>query len=366
MNFVHIADIHFGAMDPKLQYDILIEQFINVIEKLPIDMVTILGDLFDHKAMSNSDMIMYANKFIDQLIRRVIKPKRCTLLLLSGTYSHDNNQLKLFYHYMEDPTIDFRVIEKIQFEFVKGARVLCIPELTGLDEKIYQHYLFSSGIYDTAIMHGTIKGSVPKDEVGNGRLFTIDDFKYCRGPIYGGHVHNGKCYNSYFYYAGSPYPWTFADNNDKGFLLGIQNIDTGAHFIYKQPITSFRYETINLDFMVESNPKSIIDYIDKIKMERGIDFIRIIFTKEMSPDNKAILDSYYRNKPAVKMVHEFTKDQKIVEKQLAELEELQQYQYIFDKSLSEYDILARYINEDMNEIFISGEDIKKIIEEADI
>ena len=30
---VHIADIHFGVIDPKVQYTILLEQFINKINR---------------------------------------------------------------------------------------------------------------------------------------------------------------------------------------------------------------------------------------------------------------------------------------------------------------------------------------------
>ncbi len=32
-------------------------------------------------------------------------------------------------------------------------------------------------------MHGTIKGAIYGDNVGNGRLFTIDDFCKCRAKI---------------------------------------------------------------------------------------------------------------------------------------------------------------------------------------
>lgn len=359
----NIADIHFGAFDPKTQYEILEEQFIKPCEQLPLDLVTIDGDLFDHKSMSNSDLTMYATKFIDLLIRRIIRPKQCTLIILSGTYNHDNNQLKLFYHYMSDNTIDVRVVENIQFEYVKNARILCIPELTGIDESIYEKYLFQSGVYDQAIMHGTIKGAIVNDEVGNGRLFTIDDFRYCIGPILSGHIHNGKCYNTYFYYCGSPYPWTFADNNDKGFLLCMQNLNTGYHYIYKQPIVSFRYETINLDTMIECDPKSIIDYIDKLKRERGIDYIRIEFSKEIPQVTKDMIDSFYRNNSTVKLKYDFTKDKKIVEQRLAEIEELSKYEYLYYDNMTEYDKLSKFINDDLGYIFISADDIKKIVEE---
>ena len=39
---VHISDIHFGAFDPKVQYNILKEQFLDKINQLPrIDLISI-------------------------------------------------------------------------------------------------------------------------------------------------------------------------------------------------------------------------------------------------------------------------------------------------------------------------------------
>jgi hypothetical protein len=195
----HISDIHFGSFDPKTQYDILVEQFISPLELMPVlDIISIDGDLFHHKTMSNSDIAMYATMFIDEVIMRVVKPHNSTLVLELGTDLHDAKQLKLFYHYINDPTLDIRIVENIQFEYIKGAKILCIPDLPGIDESVYRHFLFESGTYDSVFMHGTIKGAVPKDEVGNCRLFTIEDFALCKGPIISGHVHTGGCFNSYF------------------------------------------------------------------------------------------------------------------------------------------------------------------------
>ncbi len=116
---IHIADLHFGAFDPKLQYQILMEQVYEKIMQLPvIDIISVDGDIFDHKVMSNSDASLYATKFIDNLAY-VAKVKNATLVLLAGTYSHDFDQLKLFYHYMdrnEPDAPDIRVITNIQFE----------------------------------------------------------------------------------------------------------------------------------------------------------------------------------------------------------------------------------------------------------
>ena len=33
----HISDLHFGVIDPKVQFDILMEQFVNKIKGLPLD-----------------------------------------------------------------------------------------------------------------------------------------------------------------------------------------------------------------------------------------------------------------------------------------------------------------------------------------
>lgn len=66
-------------------------------------------------------------------------------------------------------------------------------------------------------MHGTIEGAIYRDMVGQSRLFTIDDFINCRGPIISGHVHTGGCFNSYFYYTGSPLRWKYGEEETKGF-----------------------------------------------------------------------------------------------------------------------------------------------------
>ena len=40
------------------------------------------------------------------------------IVLIHGTYQHDADQLKLFYHYLEDPTIDMRIVTNIQMEYI--------------------------------------------------------------------------------------------------------------------------------------------------------------------------------------------------------------------------------------------------------
>ena len=88
--------------------------------------------------MSNSDVIMYASMFIDQVVQ-LCRNKNATLVILHGTASHDANQLKLFYHYIG--TLDIRIIEHIQFEMIKESKVLCIPEEYNMGSDYYTNML---------------------------------------------------------------------------------------------------------------------------------------------------------------------------------------------------------------------------------
>ena len=61
---IHISDLHFGcAIEPQVEYQILVEQFLAPIQTVPFDIMSINGDFFDHKVMANSDVAMYACMF---------------------------------------------------------------------------------------------------------------------------------------------------------------------------------------------------------------------------------------------------------------------------------------------------------------
>ena len=158
---VHISDIHFGVIDPLTEFNILKEQFIDKIISIAncLDVISINGDLFDHKVMANSPVVLYATKFISMLID-ICTAYNITLIIIAGTKSHDNDQLQLFYHYIQESNADIRIIESVSFEIVKGAKILCIPELYGMGEEYYNNFLSYSGNYDAVFMHGTVKGSV--------------------------------------------------------------------------------------------------------------------------------------------------------------------------------------------------------------
>lgn len=357
---VSTADLHFGSIDPKVTYQILKEQFIDKIKILPrIDIIAIAGDIWERKYMANSDPIVYGTLFMGEIMQ-LAKEKNASVIVVMGTREHDADQLRLFYHYRNNPEYDIHIVEQIQYVYTKGMRILCIPELYGIPEEEYQS--FFNYYYDMAIMHGTIKGSVYGDNVKEGRLFTIDDFRNCIGPVISGHIHTGGCFERDFYYTGSPIRYKFGEENTKGFLILLYDLDTGRYLMHLEPIESFRYDTISLDDILLSDPKEVIDYINNLKEKENIDYLRIIISPNYSPENSEILKTYYRNNQTVKFKIEKNKN---IEEELVNKESrlYDQYNYIFDSKLSEFEILARFINDKEGSIIVEAETIKKLLEE---
>ena len=357
---VHIADLHFGTIPPKVEYEILHEQFINKIYMMPkLDIIAVNGDLFDHKLLSNSDAVLYASLFIDELCN-VARRYNATLILIDGTPSHECGQLKLFYHYLNDPSLDIRIVSTLQYIYTHGAKILCIPELHGVDENIYQQYLYQD-FCDQAIGHMTFNGAVYGNNVGTGRLFCIEDFLRCSGPIISGHVHKPGCFDKHFYYCGSPMRYKFGEEEPKGFLIVLVDLDNQSYYTNFEEITSFRYDTIELNDIISNDPKAVIEYIDDLKRNQGIDFLKIKFKYLIDGSSKTIITNFYRNRNDIKL--EFYDIQEETAKKLEEEQEkqAQQYSFITNNKLSDYEKFVQYVNIQEGYDFINVERLKQIL-----
>ena len=360
----HIADLHFPVMDPQKQYMILEEQFIQKIAQLPkLDLICVDGDIFDHKVSLSSDATLYASLFVSHLVE-VSKIKNATLIILQGTLSHDANQLKMYYHYMERTDVDVRVVTNIRFEIVKNSRILCIPELYGVSEEIYQQYLFQSGFYDLCIMHGTIHGAVYGDNVGQGRLFHIEDFLNCAGPIISGHIHKPQCISDHFYYCGSPYRWRFDDDHFKGFILLCYNLNTRLYYLDYQEIISDSYKTITMDQLINNDPIDTINYIKNLKATENIDYIRIKFNKLISMSQKMAINNAFRNNDNVSL--EFFSQEKEIAEQAKEklIKDNEEVKFLLDPLLTDEQRFVMWVNYlKKDETFLTVEQLEAILRE---
>lgn len=359
---IHIADIHFGVIDPLTQYNILIEQFLQKIQNIPFDILAIDGDLFDHKFQANSDTILYAELFVSDCVN-LCKARNATLILLHGTSSHDSNQLKLFYHYLSDPTIDIRIIENTRFEIIKGKKILCIPEEYNKGQQYYENFLFNSGFYDGVYMHGTLKGSIyGANEVNlsskKNPTFDLSSFCNCKGPIISGHVHIAGCFESHMYYPGCPIRWKFGEEEEKGFIVLLHDLDSRRYNVHFEEIKSFRYDTINVDHLL-IDPQKAIYYIDNLK-KSGIDYIRLKITIDKE-DCLNIIKHYYQKDPTIKILETFKQEKEKIAMQEALQSKYTGYDYILDDNLSPEDKLTKYINQEMGYNYITVDELKQVI-----
>lgn len=362
---VSIADIHFGVIDPQFMYETLKRDFLSVIEAIQFDIVSICGDLFEMKMMSNNPAVSYAIRFVDDLVR-ICKSKNASIVLLEGTASHDNGQLKLFYNYCHDKTIDFHIVEQVQFEYVKSLKILCIPEKYGLNKSVYEHHLYESGLYDLCFLHGTYKGSykgsdIPTLNSNHAPVFCMNHFMNCKGPILMGHYHIAGCYDSYAYYNGSALRYCFGQEQEKGFMITAYNSDTRWHYTELVPIKSHSYITINIDDIISNDPKTVIDYIKKYKEDHGIDYIRVQFTN--GNDDMAIVRNYFRNVSNVTIdeLDKKSKQAQVINQEIIEKNE--KYPYITDKDIGDMDKFVMYVNQNEGFEFITTEELETILSE---
>lgn len=365
---VHIADIHFGNKSTKIEdhFNILMEQFIKPISTIHFDLLSINGDLFDHKVMANSDVVMYAIKFIGTCVQ-LCRTHNATLVLLEGTSEHDADQLKLFYHYLEDPSIDIRIVETARFEIIKGHRFLYMPEEYSMGGEYYDKLLSQSGWYDSACIHGTIAGTVRGANERNHEsiraVFDLSDFKYCRGPIICGHVHKPQVIEGgYIYYSGCPIRYKYGEEEPKGFLICLHNYKTREFYVHFQEIESFRYDTINIDDILSNDPKDIINYIQGLKAS-GIDNIRIQFSHDTA--STEVIRSYFKSIPYVKVDDTFIKKQVELEANidLFDDDEYSGLEFVLDETLDKKEILCRYANFLKGYIYVTVDELNTLLKE---
>ena len=360
---VSIADIHFGALDPQYTYNQLKKQFTDRLYNINFDVLAICGDLFDSKFMSNNPVISYALLFIDELVQ-LCRTKMATLILVEGTESHDNGQLSLFYHYLQDPTIDIRIVEDFSFEFTKGLKILCIPEKYGVPQEEYLKILFERGAYDLCLLHGTIRGSFKGSEIAtlssnHAPVFSLNSFGNCRGPILCGHYHIPGCYEEYMYYNGSPLRFAFGQEQTKGFLVTVFNPYERTHYTELVPIESYKYSTINIDHLLNEDPKKIIDFIKHEKEVNNIDYIRVQFNN--MNENMNVVRAYFRNNGTVKLHDIGKKDKQAQEIDQAVLERYNQYSYILDNQIDDYTKFTMYVNNNEGYEYITTEELLDLL-----
>ena len=152
INIVHLADVHWGSINPKKLYNDLKTEFIDKIKDEDLDMIIILGDYFDHKIPLTDQSSILGIKFLNQLCS-FAKKRNIEVRILRGTKTHDFNQLDNFKS-LETTFDNFRIINTVSEELFNGLKFLYVPEEYMNDQEEYYRE-FKNKEWDCVYGHGT-------------------------------------------------------------------------------------------------------------------------------------------------------------------------------------------------------------------
>lgn len=361
---IHIADIHFGAIDPKTQWEILNEQFLKELRDIHFDILSIDGDLFDRKFLASSDAVYYANMFVTACAEYCMY-NNATLIMLSGTQSHEAGQLRMFIPMLQSMLeLESYIIENTCFVYTKGTTILCIPEEYGKGAEYYRPFLEQH--YDCCFMHGALVGGLygaNKEDLNlRAPVFGPEAFVMCKGPIISGHVHEHMCLQDHMYYVSNPIRYKFGEEKEKGFGIVILIPYTGRYHYQFIPIQSFKYDTYEINCSGMSSPEEIIRCIQN--QNENCDFLKAKISGISDFDKQSVLAFMRSNEPGIKL--EFEKSSKSDSPNINTTEEiLDKYsgmEFLLDPNIDPYTKLSMYIkcNEKGLDKTITPEELKNI------
>ena len=122
-------------------------------------------------------------------------------------------------------------------------------------------------------------------------------------------------------------------------------------------ITSFRYDTLDLDEILLSDPMDVINYLDNLKAN-GVDHIKLKIRKYT--DIIPILREYYSTKKWM-VIEDKTRLEKVLKDSEDNLKQYDGLSFLNDPNIDEYTKFVMYVNHYEGEGFITVERLKELI-----
>ena len=108
------------------------------------------------------------------------------------------------------------------------------------------------------------------------------------------------------------------------------------------------------------DPKDIIEYIKTQKESKGIDYIRVQFNHPSK--NMEIVKNYFRNYSNYKLQDLTTKDRQLQQINQEVIKQNEQYSYLTDSGLTDYEKFVRYVNQNEGYDFITVNQLINLLE----
>ena len=344
-----ISDIHWGAygQDADALYTEL-EQVLQVIREEELDIVVVCGDYFDRKIDFTSRASILSIKFVTELLRLCKERKVKAVRFITGTKSHDLNQMTNFKSFEEGDNF-FRVIEHVTEEEVwPGYKALFIPEEYPIDYKEYYNELLYSkpdNYYDGIFGHGSIHFAIwylehceSERNMGTAPVFNEKDFvRVCKNFTIFGHVHKSCTYEGKVFYNGSFSRSCHGEEDDKGFII-FDDSCNDVQFVVNDlaPVfTSIKFS----DILAECN-NNFEEAAIKIKSFSGHNArVRVDFDAVETDDDKTRLNII---KEAISLDSNITVKTKRSHHKRVGLDN--KFEFLRDGHKDPFDTVSKYIN----------------------
>jgi DNA repair exonuclease SbcCD nuclease subunit len=357
-----IADIHFGALEPKRLYNEL-SQVIEYIKNNKIDLLVIDGDYWDSKQSLNNKISSYGISFMSELHQLSID-FNFQIRVVLGTKSHDYDQLDVFNCFEDNHFKIFRV--NTYEETLPDMHAIYCPDETIETKKYVETYIdnITRGGYNIGFFHGNfdvVMVDIPTQETEiqsvNNVIFEYSLWeRVVNGPLIAGHWHTHRVYNR-LTYVGSYSRFGFGEEEPKGFLITELNTDDNS---FTNTFIENKKAQIYKSFIINTQVFSSIDDFSKIlnhiseELEADSDMkVRIrIDLMDDSPLTKQFADftkNFFINSRRVKIaINNKHVSKKKKEEDEKKKEEMNIYNFIDDSNISSELKLQKFILEKYN------------------
>lgn len=358
----HISDVHFGCMPTDRLIKELRSEFLYKLKMLPrVDILFIQGDVYNHELSLNSKDAKASLEFLDE-VTDICKCVRA----IKGTRNHDHEQLRNLKFL--DKKVDFRIIETVQIEYIKGCKILYLPEeyMEDPDEYYEDYFNVEDDTYDYIIGHGMIDKMAFNNYNSEKHIKTAPVYsskqlsRICAGPVSLGHVHSAYHWRNIFY-TGSFTRWCQGEELPKGFAITIYNPDTQNYILI--PVRNRAARTyIKRNFTRKLEKYTLDELIEIIRWKQrkhSIFMLEIVFIKTKNTEAKimAIKNAFMRNKHIKITILNDNDNTNTFEEIFNNTDD--EYDFLFE-DISKYEKLSRFIKLENNSV-ISPERINELV-----
>lgn len=341
-----LADLHWGALDAKTQYQHLYPVF-SFLKHMDheIDMIVLCGDYFDYRLTLNSKAALLAVHWLHELVDLAKETGVQNISIIKGTEDHDNNQLEVFrdledkfFHIYRTNTVD---------ESLPGLKCIFCPDENinwkDYEEKYMEHLLSHP---DIGFFHGSFDIVLPdimvqlsEETSAKSIVYPFGELKsFIKGPIIAGHWHD-RYVNPPLHYVGSYDSWAHGEENTKGFGYILYDTDTSKYkyFHINNPLARI-YKTILCDtrlFQGSQDYQKLIQDVREMKKKDPELQLRILFhISDDRPENdqylSALKHAFINNRSIKVVVKDLVKREKMKKEREETSKESSQYQFIFE------------------------------------